>query len=208
MLILYIETNMIMAIAKGRDLEAEQFLLNSPSSIHIVIPAVCYIEAINTYRKDKEYQLKFQAEMDKQINESIRDQKSIHAKSFSRHLQKASIENTLLLNDIQNRFSEIINLLIENAENINFNSGIIKVISDQVLQEKETFLIKNDLIDNLISQSILDHANQHPNDQKVFISGNTKDFSKQNVQETLNGADIQYFSTTKNFMGWLESQSL
>ncbi|MEA5576506.1 PIN domain-containing protein [Anabaena sp. UHCC 0451] len=207
MLILYIETNMIMAVAKGRDLEAEQLLRNPPPSINIAIPSICYIEAINTYRKDKEYQLKFQAEMDKQINESIRDQKSIHAKSFSRHLQKASIENTLLLNDIQNRFSEIINLLLDNAETINFQNNIIQEIGSQVFLEKETLLIKNDLMENLILQSILDHANQHPNKQKVFISGNTKDFRKQNVQQILNSAGIEYFSNTKDFLGWLESQS-
>lgn len=201
---------MIMAVAKGRDLEAEQFLRNPPPSIKIAIPAICYIEAINTYRKDKEYQLKFQEEMNKQISESIRDKTSIHAQSFSRHLQKASIENTLLLNDIQNRFSEIINLLTENAENINFNSSIIKAISEQVFLEKETLLIKNDLMDNLILQSIIDHANQHPNERKVFISGNTKDFGKknENVTQILNSAGIQYFSHTKNFLGWLESQSL
>ncbi|MGM3305947.1 PIN domain-containing protein [Anabaena sp. WFMT] len=207
MLILYIETNIIMAVAKGRDLEAEKLLRDPLPSMRMAIPAICYIEAINTYRKDKEYQLKFQAEMDKQINESIRDQTSIHAKSFSRHLQKASIENTLLLNNIQNRFSEIINLLIENAENINFNGSIIKAISEQIFLEKETLLIKNDLMDNLILQCILNHANQHPNQRKVFISGNTNDFGKQNVQQILNIAGIEYFGNTKNFLGWLESQS-
>ncbi|MBD2567819.1 PIN domain-containing protein [Anabaena lutea] len=207
MLILYIETNIIMAVAKGRDLEAEKLLRYPPPSMRIAIPAICYIEAINTYRKDKEYQLKFQAEMDKQINESIRDQTSIHAKSFSRHLQKASIENTLLLNNIQNRFSEIINLLIENAENINFNGSIIKAISEQIFLEKETLLIKNDLMDNLILQCILSHANQHHNKRKVFISGNTKDFGKENVKQILNSAGIEYFGNTKNFLGWLNSQS-
>jgi hypothetical protein len=73
--------------------------------------------------------------------------------------------------------------------------------------ETETLLIKNDLMDNLILQSIIDHANQHSEDQKAFISGNTKDFGKQNVQQILNSAGIQYFSNTKNFLGWLESQS-
>lgn len=146
--------------------------------------------------------------MEKQINESTRDKSSVHAKSFISHLEKASIENTLLLNDIQNRFSEIINLLIENAENINFNSSIIKAISEQVFLEKETLVIKNDLMDNLILQSILDHATQNTGEQKVFISGNTKDFGKQDIQKILNSAGIQYFSNTKDFIGWLESQSL
>jgi hypothetical protein len=62
------------------------------------------------------------------------------------------------------------------------------------------------IMDNLILQCIVSHANQHPHDQKVFISGNTKDFGKKEVREVLNSAKIKYFSNTKNFLGWLDSQ--
>jgi rRNA-processing protein FCF1 len=206
-LILYIETNFLMAVAKGRDLDAEQLLRNMSPSIRITIPAICYIEAINTYRIDKQNQLKFQAEMEKQINESMRDQSSGHAKSFLVHLEKAYIENTLLLNDIQNRLSETINLLIANAEIINFSTSIIKEISEQIFLETETLAIKNDLMDNLILQCILSHANQYPTEEKIFISGNTKDFGKQEIVKILSDTGIKYFSNTKNFLGWLNSQS-
>lgn len=208
MLILYIETNFLMTVAKGRDLEAEKLLLNPPSSIRIVLPAICYVEAINIYRIDKQNQLKFQAEIEKQINEAMRDKTSVHAKSFLVSLEKASIENLLLLNDVQNRLSSTIDLLLENAETINFQNSIIQEICSQVFLETETLLIKNDLMDNLILQCIVSHANQHTHEPKAFISGNTKDFGKQNVQQTLNSAGIEYFSSTKNFLGWLESQSL
>ncbi len=207
MLILYIETNFLMTVAKGRDLDAEKLLRNPPSLIRIAIPAICYVEAINTYRIDKQNKLKFQAEIEKQINEAMRDKTSVHAKSFLISLEKAYIENPLLLNDVQNRLSSTIDLLLENAETINFQNHIIQQICSQVFLETETLLIKNDLMDNLILQSILDHATQHPNERKVFISGNTKDFGKQNVQQILNSAGIQYFSNTKNLLGWLESQS-
>ncbi len=207
MLILYIETNFLMTVAKGRDLEAEKLLQNISPSIRIAIPAICYVEAINTYRIDKQSKLKFQAEIEKQINEAMRDKTSVHSKSLLVSLEKASIENLLLLNDVQNRLSSTIDLLLENAETINFQNSIIQEICSQVFLETETLLIKNDLMDNLILQSIIDHATQHSEDQKAFISGNTKDFGKQNVQQILNSAGIHYFSNTKNFLGWLESQS-
>ncbi|MBO1065828.1 hypothetical protein FJR39_16555 [Dolichospermum flos-aquae UHCC 0037] len=206
MLILYIETNFLMAVAKGRDLEAGQLLRNLSPLIRLAIPAICYVEVINTYRIDKQNQLKFQAEMEKQINEAMRDKISIHADLFKVSLERASIENLLLLNDVQDRLYEIINLLTENSEIINFDNNIIKDISDNIFIETETLPIKNDLMDNLILQCIVSHANQHPNNQKVFISGNTKDFGKKEVQEILNSATIKYFSNTKNFLGWLESQ--
>ncbi len=206
MLILYIETNFLMAVAKGRDLEAGQLLRNLSPLIRLAIPAICYVEVINTYRIDKQNQLKFQAEMEKQINEAMRDKISIHADLFKVSLERASIENLLLLNDVQDRLSEVIELLTENSEMINFDNNIIKDISNKIFIETETLLIKNDLMDNLILQCIVSHANQHPNNQKVFISGNTKDFGKKEVQEILNSATIKYFSNTKNFLGWLESQ--
>ena len=195
-----------MAVAKGRDLEAGQLLRNLSPLIRLAIPAICYVEVINTYRIDKQNQLKFQAEMEKQINEAMRDKISVHADLFQVSLERASIENLLLLNDVQDRLYEIINLLTENSEIINFDNNIIKDISDNIFIETETLPIKNDLMDNLILQCIVSHANQHPNNQKVFISGNTKDFGKKEVQEILNSAKIKYFSNTKNFLGWLESQ--
>ena len=206
MLILYIETNFLMAVAKGRDLEAGQLLRNLSPLIRLAIPAICYVEVINTYRIDKQNQLKFQAEMEKQINEAMRDKISVHADLFQVSLERASIENLLLLNDVQDRLSEVIELLTENSEMINFDNNIIKDISNKIFIETETLLIKNDLMDNLILQCIVSHANQHANNQKVFISGNTKDFGKKEVQEILNSATIKYFSNTKNFLGWLESQ--
>jgi ATP-dependent Lon protease len=144
--------------------------------------------------------------MEKQINEAMRDKISVHADLFQVSLERASIENLLLLNDVQDRLSEVIELLTENSEMINFDNNIIKDISDKIFIQTETLLIKNDLMDNLILQCIVSHANQHPNNQKVFISGNTKDFGKKEVQEILNSAKIKYFSNTKNFLGWLESQ--
>ncbi|MFM6200411.1 MAG: PIN domain-containing protein, partial [Dolichospermum sp.] len=194
-----------MAVAKGRDLDAEKLLRNLSPLISLAIPAICYVEAINTYKIDKQNQLKFQAEMEKQINEAMRDKISVHADLFKVSLERASIENLLLLNDVQDRLSEVIELLTENSEIINFDNNIIKDISDKIFIETETLLIKNDLMDNLILQCIVSHANQHPNNQKVFISGNTKDFGKKEVQEILNSAKIKYFSNTKNFLGWLES---
>jgi hypothetical protein len=48
-----------MTVAKGRDLEAEQLLRNFSPLVRLAIPAICYVEAIDTYRIDKQHQLKF-----------------------------------------------------------------------------------------------------------------------------------------------------
>lgn len=207
--ILYVETNFLMSIAKGQDLEADQLLRNSLSSLKIFIPDICYVEAMNTYKILRKDRLQFKKEMDKQINESMRDQTSAHAKSFLEHLQQASIENTSLLGDVQDRLSITINWLLTNAELISLNSTVIQEIANQSLIKEETLPIKNDIMDNLILQCILGHANLHPAEEKVFLSGNNKDFGKPEVQEALRNAGInKYFANTQSFLEWLKSQSI
>ena len=197
-----------MSIAKGQDLEAANLLQNLPTEVQITIPEICYIEALNTYKIDRKTRLQFQAEMEKQIRELRRDQTSNHTKSFLGHLEQACIENGSLLNDIQNRLSATIDWLLTNAEVINLNSTIIQEISNQTLIETETLLIKNDIMDNLILQCIVGHANLHPAEEKVFLSNNYKDFDQPEVQKTLRDAGInKYFRNTQIFLEWLKSQS-
>ncbi|WP_242037821.1 hypothetical protein [Tolypothrix sp. FACHB-123] len=62
-----------MAIAKGKDLEAKNLLPSFPPSIHIVIPEICYVEALSRWEKEEYYVQEFEKELDKQINNSKRD---------------------------------------------------------------------------------------------------------------------------------------
>ncbi|HLO86848.1 MAG TPA: PIN domain-containing protein [Nostocaceae cyanobacterium] len=196
-------------MAKGQD-DAETLLPNLPSSVHIAIPNICFIEALNTYRIDKKKRQDFITEQIKnQINELNREKTSINALSLIKHLNEASIDTERLINDIQNRlFDTIDKLLTRRAELINLNSDLIRYSAETAIFQPEIWLIKNDLMDNLILQCILEHSNSYPEAEKVFLSGNTNDFGKQEVQEALKNAGIRYSSKTKNFLGWLNSRSL
>ena len=116
MIILYIETNFLMAVAKGQDLKAVDLLQDIPSSIRIVIPDICYIESLTTYKIDKRKRLDFQEEMDKQIKELNRDKTSDYARLFMGNLGEARINNELLINDIQDRLFTTIDQLLNNSE--------------------------------------------------------------------------------------------
>ncbi|MBD2197257.1 MULTISPECIES: PIN domain-containing protein [Calothrix] len=212
MVILYVETNFLMAIAKGQDLEAKELLRSVPPSIHrIVIPEICYIEALNRWKKEKYYADEFEKELNKQINNSSRDLASPHAKSFLTSLEQTLILNQALLNDIQVRLFEYIDLLIQTAkvEEIKLDTTIIRNISKAVILQPDTLIIKRDLMDNLILHCIISHAKSYYSTQKkVFLSGNSKDFGKPEVIKILETAGIEkYFTNTNNFLGWLNSQS-
>lgn len=196
-----------MSIAKGQDPEADTLLQNTPESVYIAIPSICYMEALSIWEKEKEYNQQFQAELDKRIDDSKRDKTSTNAKGLVSHLEQARISNKERLNDIQARLYEAIDRLFTKAEMITLNAVILQQITEITLLEPETSLIKNDIMDNLILQCILHHASLHPTEEKVLVSGNTKDFGTPAVQQALQDTGINnYFSRTQNFLGWLQSQ--
>lgn len=208
MIILYVETNFLMAVAKGQDLKAVDLLQDIPSSIRIVIPDICYIESLTTYKIDKRKRLDFQEEMDKQIKELNRDKTSDYARLFMGNLGEARINNELLINDIQDRLFTTIDQLLNNSELINLNKSLIQNIAETTIFQTEAWLVKNDIMDNIILQSILDHAQLYPQEDKAFISNNSKDFGKPEVKEVLSNAGIRYFTITQHFLDWFNSRSL
>ncbi|HEY9301196.1 MAG TPA: PIN domain-containing protein [Phormidium sp.] len=195
-----------MSIAKGQDSEASILLRSTSETARVAIPSICYVEALSTWQKEKEYTLLFQRELLKQINESKRDQTSSHAKSLVSYLEQARISNTKRLNDILVRLDEAVGQMLIKAEMITLNVNTLQEILQISLSQPEALMIKDDLRDNLIIKSILSHATLHPSEIKVFLSGNTRDFGSPVVQQFLREAGINYFSKTQNFLDWLQSR--
>ena len=76
MVILYVETNFLMGIAKGQDSQAENLLQNTPISVRLAMPSICYVEALTTLEQEDKYSLDFIRRLDIQINEAERDKTS------------------------------------------------------------------------------------------------------------------------------------
>ncbi|HYW21640.1 MAG TPA: PIN domain-containing protein [Nodularia sp. (in: cyanobacteria)] len=206
MIKIYIETNFLMAIAKGQDLQASVLLSNPPNSVEILIPSICYIESICTYKIEENNCLQFQQEMRKKIRELARDQTSVHAHSFLGHLEQATIENICLINDIKSRLDNAMENLRTKAKIIDLHNDGIRNICQTMLTDPETLPIKKDIMDNLILQCILNHANECRY-EKVFISNNTNDFDTPQVRKALRQAGIRYFTMTQHFLDWFTSRS-
>ncbi|HLP88239.1 MAG TPA: PIN domain-containing protein [Nostocaceae cyanobacterium] len=207
MTILYIETNFLIAIAKGQDAQADILISQPPPSVRIFIPNICYIEAISVFKIEKQARKSFEDEMRKNIKEARRDLSSNHALSLCRSLEQAIIDNQSLLNDIENRLSRAIDRRTTNIKCIDLDNGILQDTCQSMLTQPETLLIRNDIMDNLILQCILAHANSHIQEKKAFISGNSKDFDQPEIKEALQNAGIRYFTNTQHFLGWFNSRS-
>ncbi len=201
MAIVYIETNFLMSITTGRESEAIMLLRDLSSSVQLVIPSVCYMEALSALEDELKRQNSFKEQLSRQVSETKRDVTSEYATSLSFHLEESLVYYRYRIDEIKFSLREAISLMSRNAEMIALNPEIIEASLNATLIEK-------DPTDNLILHCILSHARSHSTETKVFLSGNFKEFGIPEVQDVLREAGItKYFSVTKNFLGWLQSQS-
>ena len=201
MAILYIETNFLMTIATGREAEAIMLLRDLSSSVQLVIPSICYMEALSALEDELKRQNSFKEQLSRQVSETKRDVTSEYATSLSFHLEESLVYYRYRIGEIKSRLREAISLMSRNAEMIALNPEIVQASLNEILIEK-------DPTDNLILHCILSHARSHSTETKVFLSGNFKEFGIPAVQDILLEAGItKYFSRTEDFLGWRQSQS-
>ena len=144
--------------------------------------------------------------LDQQISQLRRDKTSLHAKALLGYLQQASTENDDLLNDIENRLRDILNKL--SGFQAGFSPASLLPLTQTAFQGSLPAGPTKDPTDNLILAMILAHANEHPADEKVFLSGNIKDFQAPEIEALLTAAGIvKYFAQTEAFLGWFSAQS-
>lgn len=198
--ILYVETNFLMSIAKGQDELAENFLQNIHISVSLAIPSICYVESLATLEQEDKYNEDFIRRLDIQVNEAARDKTSQNAQLVVNYLKQAKISFLERTNDTEKRFYIALNQLFTEAEEIPLTTEIIhKSLAINILEKH--------FMNKLIIECIVYHARLNQDEIKVFLSSNSKEFGRREVIEILRDSGIQYFNKTQNFLGWLQSQS-
>lgn len=197
-MIIYVETNLLMSIAKGQDLQAQELLQNTPSSLRIVVPSICFVESLTTLEQEEKYNLDFLRQLDIQINQAERDN-SDNARLLLFHLEQSRTSFLQRTNEVKERFDIAFNQLAMKSEMITLTTGIFQGTLNRAIFEKH-------IIDKIILECIIFHAGLHPNENKLFLSSNSKEFGRREVIEVLRDSGIQYFNKTQNFLGWLQSQ--
>lgn len=189
-----------MSIATGRDSQAYNLLSTPPSSVQIAIPSICCMEALSALEDELKRRNRFENDLNLQISQLRRDVTSAYAQSLLFHLDQSVIENRGLLNDVKQRLFQALDQVTANAE-------IISLTADMLQASLNTDFMEKEPTDNLILYSILDDARLHPNEVKVFLSGNVKEFGTLEVQQALGDAGVaEYFRASESFLGWLNSQ--
>ncbi|MBE9053892.1 hypothetical protein IQ243_26525 [Nostocales cyanobacterium LEGE 11386] len=163
------------------------------------MPSICYVEAIITLEQQEKYNLDFLHKLDIQINEAEQDN-SDNARLLLFQLEQSRTSFLNRNNDIKERFNIAFNSLVSKAEMITLNHGIFQETFNRPILEKHT-------MDKLIFECLFFHCRLYPDEIKIFLSSNYKEFGKREVTEILRDNGIQYFNKTQNFLGWLQSQS-
>ncbi|NEU75007.1 hypothetical protein PI95_021230 [Hassallia byssoidea VB512170] len=101
----------MMGIAKGQDPQAQNLLLNTPTSIAIVIPSICYVEALTTLEQKEKYNEDFLRRLDIQINEAEPDKTSEKSRLLRSLLNQSRVKFLDRINDIKERFDTAFNQL-------------------------------------------------------------------------------------------------
>jgi hypothetical protein len=197
---LYLETNFLIGIATGRDADAYS-LVSAPSpGLHIAMPGVCFMEALSWLETERKRKNEFDTVLKVRVHELTRDLTSPHAQPLRSHLQQSVFGNADHFNDVERRLFDAIRDLPKRAELIELDPGIIE---SSVLQA----IIEEDPTDNLILHGILHHAALHPGEEKVLLTGNTKDFGTADVKKLLRDAGIaKQFAETRPLLNWLGSR--
>ncbi len=206
MITLYIETNFFITFAKNQDKDTDD-LVDSKypdkiSLIKISTPSICCMEALSVLEDERNNSNRFKDDLDAERNKLQRDINSQNSKEIQKSLEKAIIESKARINDINIRLVKVLEWAANNVELINLESSIL------ITSLNEQFI--PDPTDNLILHCILNHAKTSPkkslNDQKILLSGNSKDFGTKEIKEILSAAGIQkYVASTGDFLGWLQS---
>ena len=158
------------------------------------------MEALSALEDEVKRRNRFMNELNIQISQLQPDVTSSHAQSLLSHLEQSLIENEALLNDVENR-------LFQALDHLNTKAEMIPLNGDMLQQSLDTRFINKDPTDNLILHCILNHARLHTTDRKVFLSANFKEFNTPEVQAALRNTGVnRYFSSTQDFLGWLETQ--
>jgi predicted O-linked N-acetylglucosamine transferase (SPINDLY family) len=200
-MIIYLETNSIMAIAKGRNKELEDFVYDSSNNLQFVIPSICLMETLVAIEREEKRSQSFSQTIQIEMNEAKRNKELNNSQSFVNYLESSLIDYDDILTDFKKRFLNILEYLKNHGELIEPSIKMLEATLTNPL-----LLGKNQRRDDFILQVILAHAENNLSTDKVFFSENTKEFGNTNIQQVLANLGINYFSRMSNLEGWLNKQ--
>jgi hypothetical protein len=204
-MILYIETNFIMGVAKGQDNRHDELFAIPAQDLRIAIPSICIMEAWSAFEAEHKRRKRFVDDLISPINETSRDVTSSHAKSLLANLENARVDSIKLLNDVEIRLRRTLGILT--GERGRSRVELIP-LSHSVLKQSLRHTYMKEPTDNLILTAIVHHAKRHRGVPKALLTANTNDFDTVAIRTLLTGLGVnQFMARTEHFLGWYSART-
>lgn len=200
-MIVYLETNSIIAVAKGRNKNLENLLYHPPEKVNFVIPSICLMETLVAIEREEKRSQLFYQTIEIEINEAKRNVELNNSQFFANSLEQSLMDYEQILSNFRIRFLDILEQLKKQSLLIHPSIEML-----QTTLTNPFFSKVKERRDDFILQVILDHAANNTQVSKAFFSENTKEFAKVNIQQVLTDVGIMYFSKIANLEGWLKQQ--
>lgn len=215
---LYVETNLLIAVATGRAPLAHILLDMDARPVRIAIPGICFFEALQWMEGETKRRAELKRKFKEQIQEVKRDVSGTPeldsklaeqirvverdalgvADELIFHLKKAAIHNDSFLQLINDRLFWAIEKLSARAE--------ILAVTPADLEASRNENLIPDLTDNLILHSVLAHARSSPEVDKAIFTENKSDFRRPEARKAMDAANLTYIATPKDMMRWVDSR--
>ena len=174
----YAETNLLVGVARGQDLDAAG-LLSLPAPHRLAVPAICVMEAMSAFQRLQSDHNAFWGRngvMGQRGRELGRDLTSPAAAAAIRHVEQARVATEQVFVDVRSRLTAAIDAVAGRADLIATDPAV-------VLQSlRSVYLVQ--FTDNLILHTILSDAAGRPG-AKLLVTGNSNDFEDPDVVRLL-----------------------
>lgn len=113
---LYVETHLIVGLAKGQDRAARVMIDGDAPPFRLVMPGICCMEALSVFERDDKQRRIFRESLVAQFREAQRDLMSVHAAAVAVYLTQAILEFDETTNEIETRLVEALSRISVVAE--------------------------------------------------------------------------------------------
>ncbi|BAZ17358.1 hypothetical protein NIES4071_92360 [Calothrix sp. NIES-4071] len=200
-MLVYIETNFILGISTGREVNANQLLSRINAERRLIIPSICSLEALIALEGQQKQLSNLIESLDMVISQLERNPQQNTSNEITALIASRNAANNLS-NQLKPNLSSAIGNVFRVAEVITPSTNSIqKTLNNPILIRDKA------MRDSLILECILEHANTQLDTQKAFLSSNIKEFGSQEARFALRTYGIIYFSDTTKLINWIDSQS-
>ena len=192
---LYAETNLLVGLARGQDVDAPQLLALQPPD-RLTLPAACLMEAMATFQRLRSDHNRFRNEdLGRWSRELGRDRTSPAAAVMLHHVEAARLAADQLIGDVRGRLTAALASIAGGADLIALDPAVLAMSLhvDHLGQ----------MTDNLILHTILTDATGRPG-PKALLTANVNDFGTPDVVQLLRAVGVDGpFATATAALRWL-----